>query len=378
MIDPVDLARQLIAIDSVNPSLVAGAAGESAIAGFCAQWLADQGFEVSRLESMTGRPSVVGIRRGSGGGRSLLLTGHLDTVGVGTWQGDPFSGEIIGDRLVGRGGYDMKGGVAALLVAAASAPPGSGDVIVALVADEEFGSHGTEEVLASITADAAIVTEPSDLELTVAHRGFAWFRVDIVGKAAHGSLPHQGVDAIAHAVLILRALDVFADQLGATIPHPLLGQGTVRVSTINGGVDAATVAPAATLTIERRFLPGESPEAVEHQLRHALTGLLDATADGAAHATLTSLVARGAFEADPNWPIVELVSRHAKSVLGRHATRRGEPFWTDAGLIAAAGIPCLLIGAVGGGAHADDEWVSIESIGQLTRILTAVTAEFCA
>lgn len=374
-VDPVALAAELISIDSVNPSLVPGAAGEAAIAEFCATWLAARGFEVTRVGSAD-RPSIVAVKRGSGG-RSLMLNAHLDTVAATREQLAP----VVRDgKLVGRGAFDTKGGVAALMTAAAAAEC-SGDIIVTLVADEEFGSRGTEEVLAAFTADAAIVVEPSELELTVAHRGFAWFEVTITGRAAHGSMPAQGIDAIAHARRVMDALDFLESELEAAAAHPLLGRGTVRVATITGGVDAATVAPSATLTIERRFLPGESPDFVEQQLRLALLPLLDrpdsaTVSDNTASATLTRLVARGAFEADPTSPIVDIVARATADVTGS-AVRRGEPFWTDAGLVVGAGIPCLVIGVAGGGAHADVEWATTESMTQLTEVLRRSIEEFC-
>lgn len=374
----MEVARQLIAIDSVNPDLVPGTAGESAIAAWCAGWLTDRGFEVQRLEERPGRPSVVGIARGTGGGRSLMLNGHLDTVGTRTFHGDAFAAEVRGETVVGRGSFDMKSGVAAILVAAARASAAglAGDVIVALVADEEFGSLGTEEVLRSYHADAAIVAEPSSLELILAHRGFAWFELRLTGRAAHGSQPELGVDAIAHAGEVLRALDGLRATLDAATPHPMLGHGTVRVSTISGGTDAATVAADCTLTIERRTLPGEAPDAVEAELRELLAGVADRVRGF--DFGLTRLVAREAFEADPEWPIVRAVAANAQQVLGRPAATRGEPFWTDAGLIQGAGIPCLLIGVDGGGAHADEEWATVVSVHQLTGILEKTIVDFCS
>ena len=376
-LDPIALSQQLIAIDSVNPDLVPGAAGEHAIAVWCSDWLAQHGFEVHRLEDRQGRPSVVGIARGAGGGRSLMLNGHLDTVGVVGYEGAPFGGEILDGKIFGRGAFDMKCAIAAILVAAAraSAVGLAGDVLVTLVADEEFGSHGTEEVLRHYRADAAIVAEPSELCLTIAHRGFAWFEVELAGRAAHGSMPEQGVDAIAHAGLVLRALDDLRERLESAPAHPLLGHGTVRVSMIRGGEDAATVAPSCTLTVERRTLPGEAPDAVEAELAALLDRLTAATP--AFSSSLRRLVARGAFEADPDWPIVRVLAGNAERVLGRAPTRRGEPFWTDAGLILEAGIPCLLLGVEGGGAHADTEWADVESVHRLTDILTGTITDFC-
>jgi acetylornithine deacetylase len=372
-----ELARRLVSIDSVNPDLVPGGAGETEIAEFCSAWLRDHGFEVTRLEATPGRPSIVGRRRGTGGGRTILLNGHLDTVGVSGYEGDPFGAPVEDGLLHGRGAFDMKGGIAALLVAAARAADAglSGDVVVALVADEEFGSTGTEEVLAAVTADGAIIAEPSNLEVTVAHRGFAWFEVEFTGRAAHGSMPEQGVDAIAHAARFLASVDALAADLAAGEPHPMLGHGTVRVSTISGGADAATVAPSCLLTVERRTLPGETADDVEAGLRRLLDALVDA--DAAVSYRLTPLVARAAFEAPRSSPLVEIVLAETERALGRPAATRGEPFWTDAGLVAEAGIPCVIVGVDGVGAHATREVATVSSLARLALLLEGSVREFC-
>jgi succinyl-diaminopimelate desuccinylase len=372
-----ELARRLVAIDSVNPSLVPGAAGEAEIARFCAEWLGARGFEVTHLEATAGRPSIVGRRRGTGGGRAILLNGHLDTVGVSGYEGNPFGAAVEDGLLSGRGAFDMKGGIAALLVAAARAADAGlrGDVLVALVADEEFGSTGTEEVLAAFTADGAIIAEPSNLEVTLAHRGFAWFEVEFTGRAAHGSMPEQGVDAIAHAARFLSAVGGLAERLSSEDPHPLLGHGTVRVSTISGGVDAATVAPSCRLTVERRTLPGDTADGVEEGIRQLLDALVEA--DGSVSYRLTRLVARAAFEAPSASPLVSIVLTEVERALGRPAGTRGEPFWTDAGLVAEAGIPCVLVGADGIGAHAAREVATVSSLARLARLLEGSVREFC-
>jgi acetylornithine deacetylase len=372
--DPVAILQHLVRIDSVNPDLVPGAAGEVAIAIWCSEWLREQGFQVTVLEEVPGRPSVVGVRPGTGGGRSLMLNAHLDTVGVATYAGDPFSGD---QRARTRGAVDTKSGLAAILVAAARASAAglAGDVIVTLVADEEFGSIGTEEVLRSFHADAALVIEPSGLELTTAHRGFAWFELELTGRAAHGSQPELGVDAIWHAGLALRALDELRQQLDVAPAHPTLGHGAVRVSQIAGGDDAATVAARCMLTLERRMLPGQSPEHVETELRALFTEL--ARTEPQFQFKLTRLVARAAFEAEPHWPILRVLSANAKRVLGHPAKMRGEPFWTDAGLILGAGIPCVVFGADGEGLHADTEWADAQSVRALAEILEGTIAEFC-
>jgi acetylornithine deacetylase len=377
-LDPIELAARLIAIDSVNPDLVAGAAGENGIATYCADWLGQRGFQVHRLESRPGRPSIVGIARGGGGGRSLLLNGHTDTVSLAGYQGNPLAAERRDGKIFGRGAFDMKSGVAAMMVAAArvAAAPHSGDVLVSCVADEEFGSIGTEEVLDRFTADAAIIVEPTQLEVTLGHRGFAWFEVVLTGKAAHGSMPDQGIDAIGHAGQLMAELDRLAGRLADTAPHPGLGRGAVRVAKIAGGADAATIAAECHLTIERRMLPGESPDVVETELHSILERLARAVPDF--RYSMKRLVGRSAFQADPEWPIVRTLFTHAEAVLGRQPAVRYEPFWTDAGLFDQSGIPCLLFGVDGGGAHAATEWAEIESILQVTEILTRVVTDFSA
>ena len=264
------LTRRLVGVDATNPSLVPGGAGELELADVIAGWLAARGFDVRMVGADPERPSVLARRRGSGGGRTLMLAGHLDTVG-GPGTGDGVAGAVADaapsaepdarsehrpgpDRIVGRGAYDMAGGLAAAMIAAAAASDCPGDLVLAFASDEEFGSVGMEELLAAIDADAAasaetsprpeaaIVLEPTDLEVTLAHRGFAWYRVEYDGLAAHGSQPELGVDAIDLALDGLVALRALGSELAARPRHPLLGTGSVRVATIEGGTDAATVA----------------------------------------------------------------------------------------------------------------------------------------
>jgi acetylornithine deacetylase len=364
-----DLLAELIAIDSVNPDLVPGGNGESEIAGFCAEWFKRNDFEVHRLEQRPGRPSLVAVKKGTGGGKSLMLNGHIDTVGTASYDGDPLKPEIRDGKMFGRGTFDMKGGVAAMMVAAAKATqrPLKGDVIVACVADEEHGSKGTEEVLTRFSADAAIVTEPSHLEVTLAHKGFVWFDVTIEGKAAHGSRPELGVDAIAKAGHFLVALE----QLNPTTEHPMLGKGTVHASLISGGEEASTYPSSCRITLERRTVPGETPAQVEAELTAILDRLTATVPDF--RAELTRTLARDPFEADHDAKIV----RTLIAALGAPPVIRAEPFWTDCALLDQAGIPCLLFGVDGAGAHAATEYVDLASLDRLTEILTRTIIDFC-
>src|SRR5690349_566198 len=256
----IDLTCELVAIDSVNPALVPGGAGETAAARFVLDWAQRQGLQAELREATAGRPSVIVRAQGSGGGRTLLLCGHLDTVG---YEGmhDPLAPRIEGDRLHGRGAYDMKAGVAAALVACRDAARRglAGDVVVAAVADEEHASLGVQELMRELTADAAIVTEPTELELVRAHKGFAWLEVEVEGVAAHGSRPHLGVDAIVKAGPILVALGELDASL-ADAPHPLLGRGSLHASLIEGGRELSTYPERCLLQLERRTLPGTTGE----------------------------------------------------------------------------------------------------------------------
>ena len=332
--DITELVHALVAIDSVNPSLVPGGAGEREIAGFVAGWARDAGLEAEVLEGTPGRPSVIVRARGAGGGRSLLLCGHCDTV---TTEGmaDPRP-RVEGDRLYGRGAYDMKAGVAAALIACreAAAMDLAGDVIVAAVADEEHASLGVQEALAAIDADAAIVTEPTELELVVAHRGFVWSEIEVTGRAAHGSRPHLGVDAIVKTGPILTALGELDVALGART-HPLLGRGSVHASLIQGGEELSSYPARCVVGIERRTLPGDSAATVEGELG----ALLDAcrAADPALRAEQRTLLVRDPFEVAQSAELVDVVRACAAEALGAPPPVGGAGYWADAAFIAAAG-----------------------------------------
>jgi acetylornithine deacetylase len=368
--DVRELLEALVEVDSVNPTLVPGGAGEAEIAAFVARWLERAGVRVETVESDPGRPSVVATVPGRDDGRSLLLNAHLDTVAV----AGPDAGlvpRVEDGRLFGRGAYDMKGGLAAIMLVAADVArrPLSGDLIVTAVADEEAASIGTQEVLRSVAADAAIVAEPTELRLAVAHKGFASFEIETHGRAAHGSRYELGVDAIAMMGRVLVALSALDESLRADRdPHALLGGASLHASVIEGGEGFSTYPARCVLTLERRTLPGESREEVAREVRETTAGV---------DATVRQLFAREPLETPPAEEIVGVLQAAASAVLGQEPEIVGVPFWTDAALIAAAGIPAVVFGPGGEGAHAEAEWVSLDDVERCIRILKESAARFC-
>jgi acetylornithine deacetylase len=373
--DVVGLLRELVAIDSVNPSLVPGAAGEREIAAHVARWAAHAGLHVRVVQATAGRPSVVVRSPRRGRGRTLLLCAHLDTVGLGG-VADPLVPRVDGDRLYGRGAYDMKGGLAAALVACYQAARAElpGEVVVAAVADEEHASIGVQEVLGHLRADAAIVTEPTELAVATAHKGFVWVEVEVVGRAAHGSRPQLGVDAILKTGPVLVALAELNRRLGGR-RHPVLGAGNLHGSLVSGGREASTVPDRCTLTVERRTLPGESVADVEREVAEVLAACR--AADPELVVSSRVLLAREPFETAASESLVGTVTRAVSGVLGRPAEVGGVSYWADSAFLSAAGIPTVLFGPAGDGAHAEVEWVSLASTVACAEALTAAAVEFC-
>jgi acetylornithine deacetylase len=374
--DVVELAAQLVAIESINPDVVEGGSGELGVARFVAEWCERAGLETTLTELRPGRANVVAVARGSGGGRSLMLNAHMDTVGV-AGMADPFAPRIEDGRLYGRGAYDMKGSLAACMLATAEAARrGLRDVILTAVADEEFASIGTEAVAANLTADAAIVTEPTELEVAVAHRGFVQLEVEVHGRAAHGSRPHLGIDAIAKMGRVLVGIEELDSRLRGDPTHPYVGSGSVHASLIEGGQEFSSYPARCVLQAERRTIPGENVEVAERELREIVAAAAEGDPDFSAD--VRAPISREPFEVAEDAEIVQLVRRHAAAVLGNEPDTVGVSFWADSALLAAAGISTVLFGPIGEGAHAEVEWVDIESLERCVEIYSAVAAELCA
>jgi acetylornithine deacetylase len=365
-----ELLAQLVAIDSVNPTLVPGGAGEADIARFVADWLDRNGVAVDYHELGDARANVVARVPGHGHGRALLLNAHLDTVGIGGVDA-AFSPRVDGNRLYGRGAYDMKGSLSVIMIVAAAVAgrPLAGDLIVTAVADEEAYSVGTEAVAQTVRADAAIVAEPTEMQVVVAHKGFVWAELTTEGVAAHGSRYDLGVDAIARMGPVLAGVARLDKSLRADgDSHALLGGASVHASLIEGGKELSTYPDRCVVKVERRTLPGETVRDVEEEL---------ARIAGSA-ATVETLFAREPLATAPDEPIVTELIEHATTILDRRPELIGVPFWTDAALLSAAGVPSVVFGPRGAGAHADVEWVDLDDLVRLAEILLATARAFCS
>jgi acetylornithine deacetylase len=371
----LDLLDALVRIDSVNPGLDPAGAGEAQIAAYIARWGQGADLRVDVLEGTTGRPSVI-LRGGRDhGGRRLLLCGHLDTVGL---AGPPgaLTPRVEGDRLYARGAYDMKAGLAAALIACRDASLASvdGEVVVAAVADEELASLGIQEVLTHLDPagiDGAVVTEPTERQAGTAHRGFVWTEVTVTGVAAHGSRPHLGADAILAAGHHLVAFDHLDQQLRSR-PHSFLGPGNLHASLISGGTGESTIPDRCVFTVERRTLPGETLERVEADIADLIERCRPA--DPRLTVNARTVLHRPPMETPDDAEIVQALLAAA----GPGTSVAPMSYWADSAFLAATGIPTVLYGPEGEGAHANTEWVSRSGTSTATTVLTQLAQDFCS
>lgn len=367
----------LIRINSINPTLVGGGKGEAEIGDYVAIALGSLGLEVRKLEPEPGRVSVVGALRGSGGGKSLMLNAHYDTVGVDGME-EPFSPVVRDGKMHGRGSYDMKGSLAAQMAAMKALVDGGarprGDVVLAAVADEEYGSIGTADVIGHVKADAAIVTEPTAVQICLAHKGYLWIEVETHGRAAHGSRFESGIDANMRMGRFLAELEGLERDLRARRPHALVGPPSLHAALIHGGDGLSTYAASCKLQIERRTVPGETQAQAVGEIQRIVDRLAE---DPTFRATVRPFFVREPFEVSREAGIVRALDRVATKVLGRTPNYMGDTPWMDAALLQAAGLETVVMGPAGGGAHASVEWVEMESVAQMAEILAGIALDYC-
>lgn len=376
--DPaVALLRELVAIDSVNPSLVPGGAGEAALVAHLEEICRAGGLDARVAEAAPGRPNLVAVVDGRTPGRTLMFCGHSDTVGV-AGMASPFVPVEREGRLYGRGAQDMKGGLAAMfgaaLQVAASGGLERGRLVVAAVADEEYASLGADALVKDWRADAAVIPEPTDLQICTAHKGFAWIRVETRGIAAHGSRPDEGRDAIFRMGRVLAALEQRDRQLGATAPDARLGRASLHASTISGGGEWSTYPDSCVLELERRTVSGEDGSRALAEVQDVLAVLRQADPEFLGSAMLA--FSRPPYVLDPSAELPQLLDRVCRTA-GRAAGFASMPFWTDAAILGGAGIPTVLFGPGGAGLHGHDEYVRVDDVVACRNALVALAREYC-
>jgi len=370
--------QKLVQINSVNPGLDPEGPGEEEIAGFICDTLSELSIPFEKDILAPGRVNVTALIKGSGGGKSLMLNAHTDTVGV-AGMNDPFSGRIEGNRLYGRGSYDMKGSIAAILGVAKALKANDvklkGDLILSFVADEEHESIGAQALVKNLTADAAIVTEPTDLNLCLAHRGFGIFKITTEGKTAHGGRHKHGIDANMHMGLMLAELHKLSQRLPEENTHPLCGQASLHVPLISGGRSLFVYSNSCTIHAERRTIPGETLEDVQTELQSVIDKLT--SQNPRFRATLEPEIWRSPYEVDASSTIAATTKKAASDITGKSPEIIGHTWWEDSAIFGEAGIETVILGPAGGGIHEDVEWVELDSVHMLGEILYRTVTDFC-
>jgi acetylornithine deacetylase len=377
----LDLLNDLVATNSVNPTVGRGP-GESALSNVIFDRLsAIGGLDVRKQPVSDGRSNVIAILRGSGNGRSLLLNGHMDTVGVDGMTIEPFKPFVENGKLHGRGACDMKGALAAMIGAVKSLFDSRvrlrGDLTFSAVIDEEYKSIGVKKLVQEYRADAAIVGEPSEMRVATAHKGFVWIEIEIKGKAAHGSVPEKGIDAIVQAAKVVSGVERLQERLGTRV-HPLLGAPKIHASMIEGGTDWSIVPERCLLRLERRTLPGESAASVMDEIEELLRTIKHE--DPNFNATARSTYDMPPLETQRDEKVVQILQQTLVEVAGKKAAIIGLPYWTDGALLAElASIPTCIFGPGDiGVAHSADEYISIEDVLDSAEIYRSIAERFCA
>ena len=373
----INLLRKLVAINSVNPTLVPGAPGEAEIADALASEMRAIGLDVTTEMVEPGRPNVIGVLNGARPGPSLMFCGHIDTVGV-AGMTDPFTPREADGRVYGRGAQDMKSGVAAMIDAArAVAHSGglaAGRLVIACVVDEEHSSIGAEALVRKWSADAAVVTEPTDLTIATGHKGFAWVDIDVHGKAAHGSRPLEGEDAIFRMGRVLSRLEALDREVQARPPHALLGTGSLHASLVSGGRELSSYPDRATLQMERRTLPGDADSMAIREVQAILEKLK--SDDPTFRADAAATFSRPAYELPADHRLPTSLAAAVKEA-GGTPTFGGASFWTDAAVLGHAGIPSVLFGPGGAGLHSTEEYVIVSDVLMCRDALAALARSWC-
>jgi len=369
----IDALQLLIRTPSVNPSLAPEeGCNEAAVASAARDWLAVRGVRSWTDEVSPGRPNCV-AEAGGGQGRTLVFCAHLDTVGTSGMTIPPFEPKIEKGRVYGRGSYDMKGSAAAIMAAMAILAHEQlhGRVLASLVADEEYASLGAQDFVRRYAADACVVTEPSEGRLVLAHKGFVWAEIVTHGRAAHGSRWDLGVSAIGKMGRLITALEEFDQKELRQRVHPLVGPASQHCALIQGGAGLSTYSERCALQVERRTLPGETPEQVMEELAKVIERAGE-------RADVRCTLHRPPLTCDRNAKVASDLRQAIVAVTGGPPEEIGVGYWMDAALFAASGIPTVNYGPTGAGAHEAVEWVDLDSVVSCAEVLGETARRFLA
>lgn len=372
----IDLISDLVRIDSVTPWLVDGGAGEPEVVRYFESWVADLPVQVEIQEIEPGRQNFIATLRGTGGGPNLCLNAHADTVGYAGWPDAALVPRLDGDRLYGLGAADDKGCCAIALLAlrrvASSGVRLRGDLVVACVADEEGISIGTEHLIRTMKPDLAIVLEADALpKVIVEHQGFGWLDIIITGRAAHGSTPDQGVDAIVGLAEVLSRLHAWDLEHFAGAPEPRNGRTVFHTGTVRGGTDYATYPSRAVLGIEIGTQPGETIADRVREIEAIITSVAAEMAGLSGEVEIR--LQREPFLAEGHEKLLEILRRATLKNTGRDIEAVGLNAWTDAALMQAAGTPTVMLGPLGGNLHSPNEWISIpEAVASIDILVDTI------
>lgn len=368
----INLLQDLVRIPSVNPP-----GNEGLLANYLVDWGQSQGFEVASDDVLPGRPNVYITLNGSENNPRLLFNTHMDVVPEGSgWSREPFGGEIVDDRLYGRGSADTKGSLAAMLLAAKALMDGripiKGSLTITAVSDEEDAGKGTLHSLAQgLKADFAVVGEPTELKVVIAAKGSSTFRIRTQGKAAHSSVPDEGINAIYKMRRIIERLEDYSNELKSR-SHPILGHPTVSVDIIEGGSSPWIVPESCQITIDRRTLPGEDQGAIQEELENLLEKIRQENSE--VDCALKVHQTAPAAEIDGKARIVRIALEETSAVIGHDAGPSGLSGTTDARfLINQSQIPTIVFGPGSlSQAHQADEYVSISQAYIASTILSRI------
>lgn len=362
---------------------------ETGVANYMKSVFDKEGIECWLEEIENGRCNVIARLKGSGDGRTLLLNGHTDTVCPYDMEKalEPY---IYEERIYGRGASDMKGPLVsmmgAMIAIKRSGITMNGDIIFAGVADEEQCSIGTIDLIEKgIKADAAIVGEPSDFQICIAHRGLEWYEFQFIGKTVHGGSQGKGINAIAKAVKFINALEKDLIPKVYAKKHPLLEEATLNYGVIHGGTQLSTVAGECTLLVDRRFLPYENYEDIEKEFKDIIHSLEKEDREFKCNMKVmdVSVMKEGyvhkAMEISSEHPIVSIIKDASEEATQKEIDLTYFPAWTDGGLLSNyASIPTVVMGpGLITCCHSNEEYIPVDHLikGCLAYALTSVN--FC-